>query len=54
MEGNPRTRFTPKQRVELWARMSGQCVADIPRALERRNNSGVYPVLALSRFRATC
>ena len=27
---------------------SGQCVADIARALERRNKSGVYRVLALN------
>ena len=44
-----RTWFTPKQRAELWERWrSGQCVADIARALERRNKSGVYRVLALS------
>ena len=43
-----RTWFTPKQRAELWERWkSGQCVADIARALERRNKSGVYRVLAL-------
>jgi len=31
----------------LWERWkSGQCVADIARALERRNKSGVYRVLA--------
>ena len=43
MEGNARTWFTPKQKAELWERWkSGQCVADIPRALERRNKSGVY------------
>src|SRR5262249_39016133 len=43
MEGNARTWFTPKQRAELWERWkSGQCVADIARALERRNKSGVY------------
>lgn len=41
--------FTPKQRVELWERWkSGQCIADIARALERRNKSGVYRVLALN------
>ena len=45
MEGNARTWFTPKQKAELWERWkSGQCVADIARALERR--SGVYRVLA--------
>ena len=44
-----RTRFTPKQKAELWERWkSGQCVADIARALERRNKSGVYRQLALS------
>src|SRR5713101_7691648 len=47
MEGNARTWFTPKQKAELWERWkSGQCVADIARALERRNKSGVYRVLA--------
>jgi Helix-turn-helix domain len=47
MEGQARTWFTPKQRTELWERWkSGQCVADIARALERRNKSGVYRVLA--------
>ena len=36
MEGNARTWFTPKQKAELWERWkSGQCVADIARALER-------------------
>ncbi|HEY6282173.1 MAG TPA: IS30 family transposase [Burkholderiales bacterium] len=49
MEGNTRRRFTPKQKAELWERWtSGQCIADIARALERRNKSGVYRVLALS------
>ena len=43
MEGHARTLFTPKQRAELWERWrSGQCVADIARALERRNKRGVY------------
>src|SRR5215471_13306810 len=47
MEGHARTWFTPKQKAELWERWkSGQCVADIARALERRNKSGVYRVLA--------
>jgi hypothetical protein len=42
MEGNARTWFTPKQKAELWERWkSGQCVADIAGALERRNKSGV-------------
>jgi len=49
MEGNARTWFTPTQKAELWERWrSGQCVADIARALERRNKSGVYRVLALN------
>ena len=49
MEGNARTWFTPKQKAELWDRWkNGQCVADIARALERRNKSGVYRVLALN------
>jgi transposase, IS30 family len=49
MEGNARTWFTPKQRAELWERWKrGQWVADIARALERRNKSGVYRVLALN------
>jgi len=49
MEGNARIWFTPKQKAELWERRkSGQCVADIARALERRNKSGVYRVLALN------
>jgi transposase, IS30 family len=49
MDGNTRRRFTPKQKAELWERWtSGQCIADIARALERRNKSGVYRVLALS------
>src|SRR6202142_2899109 len=49
MEGNARIWFTPQQKAELWERWkSGQCVADIARALERRNKSGVYRVLALN------
>jgi len=49
MEGNARIWFTPKQKAELWERWkNGQCVADIARALERRNKSGVYWVLALN------
>ena len=44
-----RVRFTPKQKAELWDRWkSGQCIADIARALERRNKSGVYRLLALT------
>jgi IS30 family transposase len=49
MEGNARTWFTPKQKAELWERWkSGQCVADIARALERRNKSGIYRILAVN------
>jgi IS30 family transposase len=49
MEGNARIWFTPQQRAELWERWkNGQCVSDIARALERRNKSGVYRVLALN------
>jgi IS30 family transposase len=49
MERSARTWFTPGQKAELWERWkSGQCVADIARALERRNKSGVYRVLALT------
>jgi IS30 family transposase len=49
MEGTARTWFTPKQKAELWERWkSGQCVAGIARALERRNKSGVYRILALN------
>ena len=47
MEQVSRIWFTPKQKAELWERWkSGQCVAGIARALERRNKSGVYRVLA--------
>src|SRR6516165_2497767 len=36
-------------RAELWERWkNGQCVADIARALARRNKSGVYRILALN------
>lgn len=49
MEGKSRLRFRASERAELWERWrAGQCVADIARALERRNKSGVYRVLALS------
>jgi len=49
MEGIARTRFTPKQKAELWERWkNGQCIADIARALARRNKSGAYRVLALN------
>src|SRR5271166_3662189 len=37
MEGYARTWFTPKQKAELWERWkSGQWVADVARALEKR------------------
>ena len=49
MEGSARIWFTPQQRAELWERWkNGQCVADIARALERRNKSGVYRILAVN------
>jgi IS30 family transposase len=49
MEGVARTRFTAQQKTELWERWKyGQCIADIARALDRRNKSGVYRVLALN------
>src|ERR1700720_970759 len=49
MEGTARIWFTPQQRAELWERWkNGQCVADIARALERRNKSGVYRILAVN------
>ena len=49
MEELARIWFTPKQKVELWERWrGGQCVADIARALRRRNKSGVQRVLALN------
>src|SRR5580704_788384 len=49
MEWHARTWFTPRQKTELWERWkSGQCVADIARALERKNKSGVYRVLAVN------
>src|SRR3974377_387629 len=49
MEGTARIWFTPQHRAELWERWKhGQCVADIARALERRNKSGVYRILALN------
>ena len=48
MEAVSRIWFTPKQRIELWERWrSGQCIADIARALRRRNKSGVQRILAL-------
>ena len=35
--------------LSFWERWkNGQCVADIARALERRNKSGVYRILALN------
>ena len=43
MEATARIWFTPQQRAELWERWKhGQCVADIARALERRN-TGAAP-----------
>src|SRR3974377_409985 len=49
MEGTARIWFTPQQRAELWERWkNGQWVADIARALARRNKSGVYRILALN------
>src|SRR5246127_1793417 len=49
MEGTARIWFTPQQRAELWERWkNGQGVADSARALERRNKSGVYRILALN------
>jgi len=46
MEGNARTRFTPKQRAEVWDRWSnGQCIADIVRAVTSRE----CPLLARLR-----
>jgi hypothetical protein len=48
MEWTARIRFTARQKAELWERWySGQYVADIARALGRRNKSGVYRILAL-------
>jgi IS30 family transposase len=39
--------FSARERAELWERWrAGQCIADIARALERRNKSGVYRILA--------
>src|SRR3954468_12147899 len=47
MEWTARIRFTARQRDELWEWWkNGQCVADIARALGRRNKSGVYRILA--------
>jgi len=49
MEWTARIRFTSDQRAELWERWkNGQCVADIARALGRRNKSGVYRLLAVN------
>src|SRR3974377_2213796 len=49
MEATARIWFTPQQRAELWERWkNGKWVADIARALERRNKSGVYRVLAVN------
>jgi len=47
MEWTARIRFAADQNAELWERWKrGQCVADIARALGRRNKSGVYRILA--------
>jgi len=47
MEWTARIRFAGLQKAELWDRWkSGQSVADIARALGRRNKSGVYRILA--------
>jgi IS30 family transposase len=47
MEWTARIRFTARQKAELWERWkSGRSVADIARALGRRNKSGVYRILA--------
>ena len=47
MEWTARIRFAALQKAELWERWkSGQSVADIARALGRRNKSGVYRILA--------
>src|ERR1700689_1897450 len=49
MEGTARIWFTAGQKRELWERWKGgQCVAEIARALGRRNKSGVYRILALN------
>jgi IS30 family transposase len=49
MEQISRIWFTPNQKVELWGRWrSGQCIADIARALHRKNKSGVLRILALN------
>jgi hypothetical protein len=43
MEWTARIRFTTDQKAELWERWkNGHCVADIARALGRRNKSGVH------------
>jgi IS30 family transposase len=47
MEWTARIRFAAREKVELWERWkNGQSVADIARALGRRNKSGVYRILA--------
>jgi hypothetical protein len=41
-----RTWLAPRQRAGLWERWkNGQCVADIARALRRKNKSGAYRIL---------
>ena len=48
MEWKARLRFSASEKAALWERWrGGQSVADIARALGRRNKSGVYRVLAL-------
>jgi len=49
MVGTARIWFTPQQRAALWERWkNGQCVADIARALERRNRAASNRILALN------
>jgi len=40
--------FTPEQKIELWERWrKGETIPAIARALERRNKTGVYRIVAL-------
>ena len=49
MEKMRRRWFSQEQKAELWERWkSGQSPIDIARALERKNKSGVYRILALT------
>jgi hypothetical protein len=42
IEGNARSRFTPKQKAELWDRWrNGQCIADIAQSLGELLISGL-------------